>query len=119
MFMTEPDPFDSLLREWKAPEPSPQLDTRVADAYRASFPDTKRSPTLWRFWKARVSIPVPVLLAATIVIVLLAWYRSSSSSSPSTGPLEAAGVVTRVSATGFEPLLNGEARIIPAKETAR
>jgi len=119
--MNESDPLDNLLREWKAPGPAPEMDHRIAEAYRSSFRNKQRQAPGWRgFWSARVSVPVPVLLAAMIVIALLVWYRSSvSTRTPSSAGNDAAGVVTRVNAAGFQPLPNGEARIVPVKDVLR
>jgi hypothetical protein len=51
---------------------------------------------------------------------LVVWYRSSlSTSTPASAGRDATGVVTRVSAAGFQPLPNGEARIVPVKEIVR
>jgi len=119
--MNEPDPLDTLLREWKAPEPSAEMDRRVAEDYRRAFRDDRRRSPGWRgFWSARISVPVPVLLAAMVVIALVVWFRSSASTStPSSAGRDATGVFTRVNATGFQPLPNGDARIVPVKEILR
>jgi hypothetical protein len=112
--MTGPDPLDALLREWKSPEPGAELDEQVVTAYRAAVPSAPlRAPAWRRFWGARISVPAPLLLAAMAALVLFFWYRSTSVPSP---PPHAAGVVTRLNATGFEPLPNGEAHIVPVKE---
>ena len=113
--MTEHDPLRALLREWKSPEPEAKLDEKVVDAYRATVRNEQRRPTAWRrFWSAKISIPAPLLLAAMAVAALFFWFYSTSA--PRTPP-DTAGVVTRLNATGFEPLPNGEARIVPVKET--
>jgi hypothetical protein len=112
--MTERDPLNTLLREWKAPEPTPGMDERVVDAYRAAFPP--RTPAWRGFWKMRISIPVPILLAAMVVFALLLWFRSTPAPNVSG---DAGEIVTRLNATGFQPLPNGEARIVPIKETTR
>lgn len=112
--MTERDPLNKLLREWKAPEPAPGVDERMADAYRGAFPS--RTPAWLGFWKMRISVPVPILLAAVVVFALFLWFRSTPA--PAT-PSNAGEIVTRLTATGFEPLPNGEARIVPIKETNR
>jgi hypothetical protein len=114
--MKEPDPLHALLREWKSPEPAAELDQKVVDAYRTVPRGAGHRPPAWRrFWDARISVPAPLLLAAVAVIALLI-FRFHSNSTP--GPaLDAARVVTRLNATGFEPLPHGEARIVPARET--
>ncbi len=113
--MTEPDPLGALLREWKAPEPSAELDTRVVKAFLATLPATDFRPSPWRrFWNFRVSVPAPILLAAMALLVLFFWFRPASAPSPEPG---ATGVVTRLDATGFEPLPNGETHIVPVKES--
>jgi hypothetical protein len=119
--MNEPDPLDTLLREWKAPAPAPEMDHRITEAYRGTFRNKRHDASGWRgFWSARISVPVPVLLAAMVAIAVFVWYRSSvSSSAPSSAARDATGVVTRVDATGFQPLPNGDARIVPVKEILR
>lgn len=113
--MTERDPLNTLLREWKAPpEAAPGVDDRVVEAYRAAFPPRTRASG--GFWKMRVSVPVPILLAAIVVFALLLWFRATPAPS---APSNAGEIVTRLTATGFEPLPNGEARIVPIKETNR
>lgn len=112
--MTEPDPLDSVLREWQAPEASAGLDREVLAAYRSAVP---RPVPFWqRFWSTRMSVPAPALLAAAIVILgLFIWLwplaRPSSPNPP--------GVVTQLNATGFQPLPNGDARVIPAMEVQK
>ena len=109
--MRETDPLDALLREeWKSPEPTAALDRRVTAAYRSAV-----RPSAWvQFWRMRFSVPAPVLLGAMLVIfALFLWLRPAPGTSM---PSERAGAVTRVNASGFQPLPNGEARIIPAVE---
>jgi hypothetical protein len=111
MFMREPDSLDTLLREWKSPEPTAELDRRVTSAYRSAV----RPPSAWKhFWKLRVSVPAPVLVAAALVVfTLFFWLRPPVA--PVSAP-ENSGVVTRLNASGFQPLPNGQARIVPAVE---
>jgi hypothetical protein len=115
MFMTEPDSLDALLREWKSPEPAAELDQRVTSAYRSAVRPPRFSPGIWRqFWTMRVSVPAPVLAAATLMIfTLFLWFRPSAV--PAVSP-DTSGVVTRLNASGFQPLPNGHARVIPAME---
>ncbi len=116
--MREPDSLDALLREWKSPEPTAELDQRVASAYRSAVRPPRFSPRGWRqFWTMRVSVPAPALLAAALAIVaLFFWLRPSAA--PAASP-ETSGVVTRLNASGFQPLPNGEARVIPAMEVQK
>jgi len=110
--MKEPDSLDALLREeWKSPEPTAELDIRVTSVYRAAV----RRPVRWkRFWTMRVSLPAPALLIAAVAIVaLVVWLRPAAA--PRT-PVESPGVLTQLNASGFQPLPNGEARVIPAVE---
>jgi hypothetical protein len=112
--MTEPDPLDSVLREWQAPEPSTGLDREVLAAYRSAVP---RAAPFWQhFWTRRISVPVPALVAAAMAILgLFIWLRPLARPS-SPGP---SGVVTQLNATGFQPLPNGDARVIPANEVQK
>jgi hypothetical protein len=48
-----------------------------------------------------------------IVFGLFIWLRPSAAPPASHGPSD---VVTRLNASGFQPLPNGEARLIPAVE---
>jgi len=108
--MKEPDALDDLLRQWKLPEPTAELDRRVIAAYR---------PVLgWRrFWTLRVSVPAPALVAVALVLVgLLIWLRPAATPAASVPPREKPGAVTQLDASGFQPLPNGEARVIPAME---
>ena len=116
--MREPDSLDALLREWKSPEPTAELDQRVTSAYRSAVRPPRFSPRGWRqFWTMRVSVPAPALLAAALAIVaLFFWLRPSAA--PAASP-ETSGVVTRLNASGFQPLPNGEARVIPAMEVQK
>jgi hypothetical protein len=117
MFMTEHDPLHALLREWKTPEPTPELDARIAAAYReAAVRDAvPRPPILRRFWRTRVSIPAPVLAAGVLaVLAVFLWFRVASPpppASPATSDL-----VTHLDATGFQALPDGAARVISVKE---
>ncbi len=112
--MREPDSLDSLLREWKAPEPAAELEQDVMTAYRSAVRQPRLSSRFWqRFWTMRVSVPAPALVAAMLVIfVLFLWLRPSASPAlPGNSDM-----VTQLNASGFQPLPNGEARVIPAME---
>jgi hypothetical protein len=110
MVMNEKDPLRSVLHEWEAPAPSASLDTRVRAAYR-----TWRRPTFWeRLWSFRVSIPVPVLAAAVLLIAAGLWLerRSVPPLRPAPVAPAAIGYMTRLETSGFQPLPDGEIRII-------
>jgi hypothetical protein len=106
--MSENDSLRALLREWKAPEPSEALDERVRAGFR-----TVRAPSPWaRFWRARVSVPVPVL-AAVALLVAVAYLVEFRPTPPA--PRQP-GVVTRLEATGFQPVPNGVALVEDVKQ---
>jgi hypothetical protein len=113
MFMKEPDSLDALLHEWKLAEPTAELDRRVTSAYRSAVRPPRSSPQVWRqFWTKRVSVPVPALVAAALAIFgLIFWLRPAEA--PAVSP-ERSAVVTRLNASGFQPLPNGQAEVIPA-----
>jgi len=116
--MREPDSLDALLREWKSPEPTAELDQRVTSAYLSAVRPSRFSPRVLRlFWTMRVSVPAPALVAAVFAILtLFFWLRPSAA--PAASPATS-GVVTQLNASGFQPLPNGEARVIPAMEVQK
>jgi len=88
--MNASDPLRDLLREWEAPEPSPELDARVRGRYRAA----RRKP-------------FPALAALLLILAaLLLQFRS----------LPPHRLVTRLDATGFQPLPNGAIRVVSIGE---
>jgi hypothetical protein len=106
--MSENDPLRAALREWKAPEPSAELDERVRAGFRAT-----RRPSPWaRFLSARVSVPVPAL-AAVVLLIAVAWLVEFRPAPPT--PRQP-GVVTRLEATGFQPVPNGVALVQEVKQ---
>jgi hypothetical protein len=111
MFMKEFDSIHALLREeWKSPEPTAELDRRVTEAYRSAV---RPKPAWQQFWTMRVSVPAPVLfIAAVAIVALVIWLRPAASPAPT----ERSGVVTELNVSGFQPLPNGEARVVPAVE---
>ena len=109
--MKEQDPLQLLLREWEAPEAPPSLDIRVRTAYHDS-----RRGSLWeRLWTFRVSVPVPVLAAALLLIAAGVWIERRSS--PPIRPAAPSGYITRLESAGFQPLPDGEVRVIRHGET--
>jgi hypothetical protein len=106
--MNENDPLGAVLREWTAPEPSAGLDERVRAGFRAV-----RAPSPWaRFLSARISVPVPVL-AAVLLVVAVVWLVEFRPAPPA--PRQR-GLVTRLEATGFQPLPNGVALVQEVKQ---
>lgn len=111
--MMENDPLNSVLRDWEAPAPPTAMDARVLAAYRTAYRPAYRSSPWWRFWSARVSIPVPAL-AALLVIVTALWFQFRVPP-PVVQPGVAApgeGYLTRIEAAGFRPLPDGATRVI-------
>jgi anti-sigma-K factor RskA len=114
--VSELDPLDKLLRECEPPEPGAELDARVLSAYRAHLTQPESRGFWRRFWSLRVSVPAPALIAAAIALVaVFFWVRPAAQ--PATA--EAPGAVTRLNASGFQPLPNGEARVVPAMEVRK
>ena len=108
--MNEQDPLRSLLHEWEAPEAPAALEARVRAAYRAG-----RRPTIWeRLWSIRVSIPAPVLAAAVLLIVAALWLERQSllPQGPAANTPGGGAYMTRLEAAGFQPLPDGEIRVI-------
>jgi hypothetical protein len=116
--MNEPDPLDAVLREWKSAEPDAGLDQRVMAAYRSASSSERDPPGPWRrFWTMQVSVPAPALVAAALAIfVIFLWLRPSPVPEP---PVQTPGAVTRLNVSGFQPLPNGEARVVPAREVQK
>jgi hypothetical protein len=113
--MREDDPLDRVLREWQAPEPPPAAVSRMDARVLAAFRQTAR-PALWRrFLQARISVPVPVLAMLLVIVAALViqfqWGR--------TPPPQIEGYVTRIEATGFQPLRDGAARVVRRAEVRR
>jgi hypothetical protein len=107
----EDDKLRGVLRAWEAPEPNPEMDARVRAAWRASHP-----PGWKRVWTARVSVPVPVLAALLLLAAFLLVKFGATRRSPAETPSGHGGYVTQLNATGFQPVPNGEARVITVKE---
>jgi hypothetical protein len=86
------------------------MDARIRAAWRSS------RPRLWkRIWSARVSVPVPVLVVLLLIAAFLA-VKFELARSTVDAPSEAGGYVTHLNANGFQPVPNGEARVITVKE---
>ena len=106
--MTEQDPLRALLREWQDPEPPPDLDRRVMAAYRNAVGPR---PSLWvRLWQVRISVPAPVLALAVLAAIAVLVLMRRPSEMPAS--LSVPNLVSRLNATGFQPLPDGAARVI-------
>jgi len=108
MLVKDRDELDTLLREWKSPGPPEELDPRVASAYRAAV----RRSAWTGFWRWRVSVPAPVLLAAALAVFALAFWLRPAAAVP-------APAIPSITPSGFQPLPNGEARIVPVAEVQK
>jgi hypothetical protein len=106
----EDDKLRAVLREWEAPAPSPAMDARVRAAWRGAH-----RPAWKSIWTARVSIPVPVLAALLLVAAFLLM-KFSVARPTEVAPSHTGGFVTQGDASGFQPVPNGEARVITVKE---
>ncbi len=107
--MNEGDRLRSLLDEWEAPAPPAALEARVRAAYRAW-----RRPTMWqRLRSFRVSMAAPALAAALLIVAGL-WleWRAVPPEVPAPAAVAAAGYMTRIETAGFQPLRDGEIRVI-------
>jgi hypothetical protein len=107
----EDDKLRAVLREWEAPQPNPAMDARVRAGWRAAHP-----PGWKRIWTARVSVPIPVLAALLLIAVFLLVKFGAARRSTAETPSGHGGYVTELTATGFQPVPNGEARVITVKE---
>jgi hypothetical protein len=104
--MMENDSLKNLLREWQAPEPPADLDARMRAAYRAEY-----RPSPWKvFWMTRISVPAPAL--AVLAILVFALFLQFRSGPAPVAPRADRGYVTRMEATGFQPLPDGAARVV-------
>jgi hypothetical protein len=59
-------------------------------------------------------MPAPALVAAAVAILALFFWLRPAATPPA--PPAPGGMVTRLNASGFQPLPDGEARVIPALE---
>jgi hypothetical protein len=110
--MSEDDPLDDLLREWKSPEPTDELDRRITSGYR-----TMVRPPIWRrFWRTRISIPAPALVsAALVVLALFLWLHPHSGVSVTTPSAPGPAAVqpeTRVTLADFQPVQQLEPHVM-------
>ena len=115
--MNDPESLDKLLHEWKSPDPAEEMDERVLHAWRSAVRLAVQTPRARNFWTMRINIPAPALLAAALAVaVFFFWLRSPSTHAAREASPQTHGIVTQLDARGFEPLPNGEARIISARE---
>ena len=113
----ETDPLRQILGEWPPPEVPASLDARVLAAYR----ERVRRPAWRTFWSARISVPVPALaavlaLAAAVFLIFqsrpVAPARMLRIESQLVSMPNGRGCITRLDATGFQALPDGDARVL-------
>ena len=111
--MKESDPLKSILHEWEAPAPPSSLDTTVRARYRSLHP-----PSVWRrMWTARVTVPVPVIAGLLLIIGLWMQFWPRLATAPAgPEPPTSPAYITRIDSVGFQPLPDGEIRIIRSGE---
>jgi hypothetical protein len=113
--MSEQDPLRALLHEWQDPEPPTDLDRRVMAAYRNAV--GPRPPFWARLWQVRISVPAPALALAVLAAIALFLLVRRPSEPPPSPPVP--NLVSRLDGTGFQPLPNGEARVISVTDLKR
>jgi len=108
--MMDHENLQDVLREWKAPEPPAAMDARMMAEYRMAHPAPARQSLWSSFWKLRISVPAPAL--AALVLFTLAWFLTFRPGPVPVAPQPGTGYITRLDAAGFQPLPNGEARVV-------
>jgi len=109
--MNDHDSLHDMLREWKAPEPPAALETRLRAAYREKHRRWTWHRSWSALWKTRISVPVPAL--AALVLLALAWILEVRPVPAPAAPRADRGYLTRLDDSGFQPLPNGAARVVP------
>jgi hypothetical protein len=106
--MNEDEQLGSVLREWQAPEPGAAVDAQIRDAWRAECP-----PAWRRIWTARISVPVPLAVAALVLAAALIQFRRATPVVPDP---KARLIVPQQTASGFIALPDGAVRVVSAKD---
>lgn len=106
--MNEDESLRSVLREWNAPEPGAAVDAQIRDAWKAEC-----RPVWRRIWTARISVPVPLAVAALVLAAALIGFRGAPPVAPAP---KARLVVQEATASGFIALPDGAARVVSAKD---
>jgi hypothetical protein len=124
--VTREEDLDGLLRRWGAPVVPDGMDERILAAYRRQV----RTAEPWwsRLFTATVRVPLPVavgllmLLAVTAALALrpVSPPPTAGTSGPS-APVQAVRVVdpalvTRTDLSGFQPVGEVTATVVPEKE---
>lgn len=110
--MNERDSLKSLLHEWKAPESTDALDARVYAAY-----GSRRPGLVWHLWWTRTTKALS--LAAVIALPLVVSLRVNTWVNPQQPAVPArpaaVGFVTRIEMSGYQPLPDGQIRLIRSR----
>ncbi len=107
--MNERDSLKSLLHEWKAPELPDAPDTQVYAAYRSRCPGLVRH--LW--WTRTIrALSLAVVLALPLVVSwrISTWVGPQQLAVPAHPA--AVGFATRIEMSGYQPLPDGQIRLI-------
>jgi hypothetical protein len=110
--MMDDDPLRPLLHEWQAPEPSAGMDARIRAAYLAKTAKARRSGGT-----GYVVLAAALLSAAALAIAIRPMPPAARPEPELIEPAYSQpGYVTRLGTSGFRPLPDGAARVVPAGE---
>src|SRR5512134_1903936 len=125
--VTRDEDLDGLLRRWGAPVVPVGMDERMLAAYRRQV--RAAEPWWFRLFTATVRVPLPVAVGLLMLFVVTAALALRPVGTPPTAgtsgpsaPVQAVRVVdppvvTRTDLSGFQPVSEVTATVVPEKET--